>query len=131
HAHYQTGNTPLALVWKDEKCSQYVIDTDSKGQVLSQQQVVLELQEDGKLSTSDDPPVIFGCLDGEFIQKLEKSDLNYLGKSNRARMFADSYSKVIFQYMVRHTPLKFDDLLASVSPSDDEENKPCDVEMVD
>lgn len=26
--------------------------------------------------------------------KLEKSDLNYLGKSNRARMFADSYSKV-------------------------------------
>lgn len=39
HAHYQTGNTPLALVWKDENCSQYVIDTDNKGQVPSQQQV--------------------------------------------------------------------------------------------
>lgn len=39
HAHYQTGNTPLALVWKDENCSQYVLDTDSKGQVPSQQQV--------------------------------------------------------------------------------------------
>ncbi|GMP34133.1 hypothetical protein CsSME_00007137 [Camellia sinensis var. sinensis] len=38
HAHYQTGNTPLALVWKDENCSQYVIDTDSRGQVPSQQQ---------------------------------------------------------------------------------------------
>lgn len=26
--------------------------------------------------------------------KLEKADLKYLGKSNRARAFADSYSKV-------------------------------------
>lgn len=26
--------------------------------------------------------------------KLEKADLQYLGKSNRARAFADSYSKV-------------------------------------
>lgn len=122
HAHYQPGNTPLALVWKDESCSQYVIDTDSKGQVPSQQQVifhcipflhvyifpclpsqlvllctfywavsihlwnkfycltspafsfydqvVLELLDDGKLTTSDDPPVEFGCLDLEFIQKV-------------------------------------------------------------
>ncbi|KAF2311501.1 hypothetical protein GH714_024399 [Hevea brasiliensis] len=113
HAHYQTGNTPLALVWKDENCSQYVIDTDSKGQVPSQQQVVLELQDDGKLITSDDPPVVFGCLDLDFIQKeifyvlllvmevefvdgkLEKVDLHYLGKVNRARAFPDSYSKML------------------------------------
>lgn len=39
HANYQAGITPLALVWKDENCSQYVIDTDSKGQVPNQQQV--------------------------------------------------------------------------------------------
>lgn len=26
--------------------------------------------------------------------KLEKADLHFLGKANRARMFADSYSKV-------------------------------------
>ncbi|KAJ0047702.1 hypothetical protein Pint_15669 [Pistacia integerrima] len=62
--------------------------------------------------------------------KLEKADLHYLGKTNRARMFADSYSKVIFQYMVRHAPLKFDDLLASFSSSNDQENKLDDVEMV-
>ncbi|KDP30919.1 hypothetical protein JCGZ_11295 [Jatropha curcas] len=153
HAHYQTGNTPLALVWKDEKCSQYVIDTDSKGQVPSQQQVVLELQDDGKLITSDDRPVTFGCLKLDFVQetglhsgillrfaisegglsivdgKLEKADLLFLGKVNRARAFADSYSKVIFQHMVRHSPLKFDDLLASISSSDNQQNKPCDVEM--
>ncbi|KAE8730917.1 Purple acid phosphatase 27 [Hibiscus syriacus] len=107
HAHYQTGNT-LVLVWKDENCSQYAIDTD-----------VLELQDDRKLVTSDDPPVLFGCLDGDFIEKsgvqsgnllrfaigdgglsfvdgkLEKADLIYLGKSNRARTFADSYSKPV------------------------------------
>lgn len=39
HAHYQAGITPLALVWKDEACSQYVIDTDSKGEIPSEQQV--------------------------------------------------------------------------------------------
>ncbi|XWS60273.1 hypothetical protein CRYUN_Cryun07bG0022300 [Craigia yunnanensis] len=154
HAHYQTGNTPLVLVWKDENCSQYVIDTDSKGEIPSQQQVVLELQDDGKLVTSDEPPVLFGCLDGDIIEKsglhsgnllrfaisdgglsfadgkLEKADLNYLGKANRVRAFADSYSKVLFQFTVRHSPLKMDDLLASINSPDDQENKPSDIEMV-
>ncbi|XP_039026364.1 uncharacterized protein LOC120159936 [Hibiscus syriacus] len=153
HAHYQTGNT-LVLVWKDENCSQYAIDTDGKGEIPSQQQVVLELQDDRKLVTSDDPPVLFGCLDGDFIEKsgvqsgnllrfaigdgglsfvdgkLEKADLIYLGKSNRARTFADSYSKVIFQFMVRHSPLKIDDLLASINSPDDQEKIPSDIEMV-
>ena len=31
---------------------------------------MLELQKDGKLVTSDDPPVVFGSLDKEFIQKV-------------------------------------------------------------
>ncbi|KAL9314009.1 hypothetical protein ACSQ67_019461 [Phaseolus vulgaris] len=200
HAHYQAGITPLALVWKDENCSQYVMDTDSKGQVPNQQQltyvifiillnqftclykqVVLELQEDGQLTTSDDPPVVFGCLDGSFIQqsglhsgcfirfsigegglilmdgKLEKADLHYLGKANRARGSADSFSKTFFlkrplaeyhkkdrqannsipnelqkcyvpiQYST--LPLKMDVLLESVSSPVDQESKACDVEM--
>ncbi|KAF5730948.1 hypothetical protein HS088_TW19G00551 [Tripterygium wilfordii] len=154
HAHYQMGNTPLALVWKDDKCSQYVIDTNSDGQVPNQQQAVLDLQDDGKLTTSDDPPVVFGCLDGEMIQKsglhsgsllrfainegglnfvegkLERADLQYLGKANRARAFADSYSKIMFQHAARRCPLKVNDLLASINPSDDQEHKPCDTEMV-
>ncbi|PSS07675.1 Snurportin-1 like [Actinidia chinensis var. chinensis] len=156
NAHYQTGNTPLALVWKDENCSQYVIDTDSKGQVPHQQQVVLELRDDGKLITSDDPHVVFGCLDTDFMQKsglqskyllrfavsdggltfvegkLERADLQYLGKANRARAFADSYSKVMFQYMARHSPLRIEDLLASISSSNDQDNGTCGMEeMVD
>ncbi|XP_077212222.1 snurportin-1 protein [Tasmannia lanceolata] len=155
HAHYQTGNTPLALVWKDEKCSQYVLDTDSKGQVPDQQQVVLELQDDGKLTTSDDPPIIIGCLDGAFIQKsalrsgnllrfaindggmifvdgkLEKADIHYIGKVNRARTFADTYSKVLFQYTARHSPLRIEDLIASIHTSPDQDRETMDVEMVE
>lgn len=41
-ANYQAGNTPLTLVWKDDKCSQYVIDTDKKGEIPSKQQVIFE-----------------------------------------------------------------------------------------
>lgn len=155
HAHYESGNTPLVLVWKDENCSQYVLDTDSKGQVPDQQQVVLELLDDGRLATLDDPPVIFGCLDSDFIQKtglqsgdllrfainqgglhfkdgqLERADLNYLGKSNRARAFADSYSKVMFQYAARHSPIRIEHLLASIdSYSSNEEEVSRDADMV-
>lgn len=153
HAQYESGNTPLVLVWKDENCSQYVLDTDSKGQIPDQQQVVLELLYDGRLATLDDPPVIFGCLDSDFIQKtglrtgdllrfsinqgglcfkdgqLERADLNYLGKSNRARAFADSYSKVMFQYAARHSPLRIEHLLASVDSTNEEETS-CDADMV-
>ncbi|CAH8362472.1 unnamed protein product [Eruca vesicaria subsp. sativa] len=57
HANYHTGNTPLVLIWKDERCSQVVTDTDNNGQVLNQH-IVLELQDDGKIVTSDDPPVV-------------------------------------------------------------------------
>ncbi|KAM7471518.1 hypothetical protein LguiA_009701 [Lonicera macranthoides] len=153
HAHYQTGNTPLALVWKDETCSQYVIDTDSKGQVPLQQQVILELQDDGKLTTYDDPPVVFGFLNGEFLQKtgllsgdllrfnvgegglnfmdgkLEKADLQYVAKVHSARAFADSYSKIMFQYMVRNSPLRIEHLVASISSSTEPEKGNRDVEM--
>ena len=58
HAHYELGLTPLSLVWKDTNCSQYFLDTDSHGIVPTQQQVVLELKEDGIIGTIDDPPVI-------------------------------------------------------------------------
>lgn len=32
--------------------------------------MVLELQEDGKVTSSDEPPVVFTCLSEEFIQKV-------------------------------------------------------------
>lgn len=33
-------------------------------------QLVLELLDDGRLATSDDPPIIFGCLNEDFIQQV-------------------------------------------------------------
>lgn len=33
-------------------------------------QVVLELQDNGNLTTSDEAPVVFGCLDAGFMQKV-------------------------------------------------------------
>lgn len=155
HANYQAGNTPLALVWKDEFCSKYVLDTDGEGQIPIQQQVVLELQGSGKLTTHDDPPIVFGCLEGEFLQKLglqignllrfsivdesvrivdgklELGEIKFLGKANRFRAFADSYSKVFFQHTARHSPLQFMDLMASVDPSPRYENTEAeDIEMI-
>ncbi|MCL7046792.1 hypothetical protein MKW94_005858 [Papaver nudicaule] len=153
HAHYQTGNTPLALVWKDGNCSQYVIDTDSKGQVPPHQQVVLVLNEDGSLTTSDDPPVVFERLSHEIILKfdlkpgtflrftigdggmsfvdgkVEKADLHYTNQAYRARASADSYSKILFQYTARHAPLRIEDLVASLSSLEDLVEEARDVEM--
>ncbi|CAN6464783.1 unnamed protein product [Victoria cruziana] len=147
HAHYQTGNTPLSLVWKDQVCSQYFIDTDSKGVVPPLQQVVLELLEDGSAATSDDPPVVLGKLDLEAIRKdnlhhgnllrfaigdggvdvtdgdIKKADIHFIGKANRVRAFADTSSKILFQYMARRSPLRIDDLVASATlPHDDDGN---------
>lgn len=39
HAHYELGLTPLVLVWKDIHCCQYLLDTDSQGNVPAYQQV--------------------------------------------------------------------------------------------
>ncbi|KAL6194200.1 hypothetical protein ACLB2K_035284 [Fragaria x ananassa] len=52
YAHYQPRLTPLALVWKDHNCSNYVVDTDNEGKVPCHQQIVLKLQRDGKVTTS-------------------------------------------------------------------------------
>ena len=42
-------------------------------------QVVLELQEDRKLATSDDPPVVLGYLDGEILQKVSSIETIAVG----------------------------------------------------
>ena len=55
HAHYQIGPTPLALLWKDNACSRYFIDTDADGivrehQVLYCQQERINVGIDGVVS---------------------------------------------------------------------------------
>ncbi|MCL7023818.1 hypothetical protein MKW94_021370 [Papaver nudicaule] len=142
HAHYQTGNTPLALVWKDGNCSQYFIDTDSKGQVPPHQHVVLVLNADGSLTTSDDPPIVFRCFTHEFVLKSKlkpgsfvrftigdggmsfvdgkvEADLQYTNQPYRARASADRYFKIIIE-----------DLVASLGSSEDLADEAKDIEMI-
>ena len=130
HAHYQAGITPLALVWKD-----------SKGEIPSEQHLALELQEDGKVITSDDPPIVFGGLYSEFIRKsnrrpgnllrfavrdgsvklvdgnMQIGELQFVGKPNRARAFACGHSKALFQHVATHVPLRIEDLVVSIQSS--------------
>ncbi|KAI3995425.1 hypothetical protein MKX01_006647 [Papaver californicum] len=151
HAHYHTGNTQLALVWKDENCSHYVIDTDSKGHTPPHQQLVLVVNEDGSLTTSDDPSIVFGCLSHKFSHlkpgnylrftvgdggmsfvdgKLDNADLHYTNQAYRARASTDSYSKILFQYTARHSSLRIEDLVASLGSSEDLAEEAKDVEMI-
>lgn len=46
------------------------------------------------------------------------------------RLLSKIHLQIMFQHTVRHCPLKIDDLLASISSPDDQQNRPCDVEMV-
>ncbi|MFS7906507.1 putative snurportin-1 [Helianthus anomalus] len=104
YSYYQMGNILLVLVWEDESCSQYVIETDNNGQVPNQQQ------------------------SGKVHRAYAFTDSYSIGKVHRACTFADSYSKIVFQYMVRHSPLRIEHLFASNgSPSEQEINE---VEMV-
>uniref|UniRef100_A0A804QUL1 Snurportin-1 n=1 Tax=Zea mays TaxID=4577 RepID=A0A804QUL1_MAIZE len=133
HAHYQAGITPLALVWKDETCSQYVIDTNNKGEIPSEQHLVLELLEDGKSNLRPGNLLRFAVRD-ESVKlmdgKMHIGQLQFVGKPNRARAFADSHSKVLFQYAARHVPLRIEDLVASIQ-SNNMEVESTDVEMQD
>uniref|UniRef100_A0A251THP7 Snurportin-1 n=1 Tax=Helianthus annuus TaxID=4232 RepID=A0A251THP7_HELAN len=110
HADYQMGNTSPVLVWKDESCSQYVIGIDNKGQVPNQQQVVLELQDNGQLVTYKR---FTGLRSGKVHRAYAFADSYYIGKVHRACTFAESYFKIVFQYIVRHSPLWIEHLFAS------------------
>ncbi|KAG0584032.1 hypothetical protein M758_3G180800 [Ceratodon purpureus] len=147
HALYELGVTPLVLVWKDAQCSQYLLDTDSHGNVPAYQQVVLELNSDGSVVTSDDPPVTLGALAPDFLEqnalhvrpgmllrfaigdqglslvegKPVVADIHFQGvaNKNRARR-ADTCTKILFQYAARHGALTVNDLLAAIEASDEE-----------
>ena len=71
--HFDLGPTPLALVWKDAACSQYVIDTDAAGRVPQWQHVILRYLDAGQCGTADDPPAVLTTLPPHTSQKLGTS----------------------------------------------------------
>ncbi|GAQ80912.1 m3G-cap-specific nuclear import receptor [Klebsormidium nitens] len=136
-AHYSLGVTPLVLLWKDPLCSNYFLDTDSKGTIPTEQQVVLRLRADGTVASSDDPPVVLGSIPAAFLQQHAESlrpgtllrfsvgdrgiqtegdgppvaDLQYQGLANQRRGGPDSFTKILFQYAARHDPLTIEQIL--------------------
>eukprot|EP00850_Spirogloea_muscicola_P012292 SM000079S22410 [mRNA] locus=s79:78003:79786:- [translate_table: standard] len=147
-AHYSLGLTPLALLWKDNQCSRFFIDTDAEGDVPQRQQVVLELQPDGTVTTSDDPPVVLATMPKAFLEQNAKHlrsgtllrfaigeeglsivdgqpvahDIVYQGLANQRRGGAHSCTKILFQDAARHGPLAFEDLVAAAQSLDSEED---------
>ncbi|BBN06619.1 snurportin-1 [Marchantia polymorpha subsp. ruderalis] len=145
HAHYVLGSTPLSLLWKDSICSEYPVDTDSKGNVPQYQQVVLVLGDDGSLATSDDPPVVLGTMPRQFLEQHDQhlkpgtclrfnvgdqglrivdgkplfADIHFQGGAGRNKI-ADTSNKILYQYAARRDPLTISNLVAAVESTDDE-----------
>lgn len=71
--HYELGATPLALLWKDAKCSQYLLDTDAAARVPQWQHVVLRYLGNGQCGTADAPPVRLVTLPADVAQMLGTS----------------------------------------------------------
>lgn len=126
-------STPLAVLWKDQACSQYCIDTDANGVVPEYQGITLEYRMDQTVATADTPPVVLGRMPAPFAQSMGSAlrpgkllrfeigpggiqmqdgqptgaDLKFVGAANQRRGRADACSKVLFQYMARRNPISF------------------------
>eukprot|EP00793_Prasinoderma_coloniale_P006325 PRCOL_00001155-RA len=117
-AHYELGQTELALLWKDAHCSSYLVDTDAEGNVPKAQFVALRYRAaDGACVTRDAPePTALTRLPQTFIDAHASSlrdgmllrfvvgaggidDLKYYGPGKRGRQ-PDFLSKILYQRAV-------------------------------
>lgn len=142
-SHYQTGVSPLALLWKDPHCSAYFIESRSAG---DEQVASLVVGPANQLNTSDNPPMTLGTARAEELQHLALQpgdsvrcaitglivgsdpedeaaqivtgaavELREYG--GQARAGGDSWSKVIFQYQARTDPLDIGELVTEAARS--------------
>jgi len=68
--HYALGATPLALLWKDARCSRFHLDTDAAGAVPALQPVTLQCLPGGAVGTGDERPVALGRVPEAAAQQL-------------------------------------------------------------
>jgi len=68
--HYALGPTPLALLWKDARCSRFHLDTDAAGAVPALQPVTLQCLPGGAVGTGDERPVALGRVPDAAAQQL-------------------------------------------------------------
>jgi len=68
--HYALGPTPLALLWKDARCSRFHLDTDAAGAAPALQPVTLQCLPGGAVGTGDERPVALGRVPEAALQQL-------------------------------------------------------------
>ncbi|BDA44230.1 Snurportin-1 [Coccomyxa sp. Obi] len=136
-AHYDLGQSPLALVWKDSHISRYFLDTDAAGVMPECQHIVLQFLDSGHVATGDVPPIIvctvphdvlgekqdqlrngrllrFSVKNGGLFLRdgeLVGAELQFDGLASQRRGRADMCSKIVFQYLARHSPITMAQLL--------------------
>jgi snurportin-1 len=129
-SHYVLGSTPLALCWKDAQCSKYLIDHDGKRSNSHSDRLSLVLSVDEHKSLLDAEGHELGVLSAEALcdfggsvrpgslLKFSSSgvdlacavpallDLRLENSASPARLRADAWSKILFQYLARlgHAP---------------------------
>jgi hypothetical protein len=123
---------PLTLLWKDNACTKFLLDTEKSGKIMDRQQIALKYYENGNLMTFDEVFLIMEKTNFEMIRsisrlhprlkiifdlwdrgilKIEGSSIILDARWKRiARSYfnsVDSISKIIFQMQARGNPISF------------------------
>jgi len=138
-AGYLSGLNPYVISWKDSFCCLYPIDTDD-GMIDSEIKAVLELGEGGKLQTKEG--IVLAELPKEVKKKnkwfrgnlirvklgnikiidfaddvkdsIRVTDVTVLKRSCFKKAQCDSISRIIFQYLMRNSPITISHIINSV-----------------
>eukprot|EP00808_Paulinella_micropora_P015618 g29423.t1 len=120
-SHYVLGPTPLALLWKDDRCSPYVVHTRDGHTKESEHFILLQLDEqytvrelEGAVLGSFNPQLAaqVNAKPGDILrfsvsgfdteaETPRVSGLKYCGRASQARILPDSWSKIQFQALAR------------------------------
>jgi len=117
--HYELGVTPLVLLWKDQQCSRFFLETEDGNTVSNQQVATLSCHKDRTVRCLEGQ--VLGTLPEAFVamQAFEDGDLvkmglqgidpetervqamNFVSKASKSRVLADTWSKIVFQHQAR------------------------------
>eukprot|EP00455_Lapot_gusevi_P024753 TRINITY_DN2582_c0_g6_i3.p1 TRINITY_DN2582_c0_g6~~TRINITY_DN2582_c0_g6_i3.p1 ORF type:complete len:308 (+),score=28.57 TRINITY_DN2582_c0_g6_i3:73-996(+) len=135
-AHYEMGPCPLVLVWKDQNCSAYVVDTDNNRVSTPRQMICLVVDRSGRFVQTLDGFKL-GTIPENFLTQIKARpgsvlkfsissvdegsnplvhDLLFHAVCPSVRLLPDSWSRILFQNNARlNKLLTFEEIFASSS----------------